>query len=218
MSFTIERYGVTLRRLEMEDIELVRQWRNDAEVNLYMEYREHITAKMQQKWFESIDNNENLFYVIEYKEEKIGLISTFAIDWNKKHAECGIFVWARKYWQSVVPVFAVLTMLDINFLALGLEQFNVKIHENNIRAKSYNKKLGYEMSKKQGSSMFKHYYLTKEKYWLKSEKLRRIAAKLNGKNTKIIVERGRKSNYFLEKIVLLDEEIIKKNHILLDIT
>ena len=126
MSFAIEKYGVTLRRLAAEDIELVRQWRNDAEVNQYMEYREYITAEMQQKWFRSIDNNQNLFYVIEYKGEKIGLISTFGIDWNKMQAECGIFIWAKKYWQSVVPVFAVLTMLDINFLVLDFDRFNVQ--------------------------------------------------------------------------------------------
>ena len=126
MSFTIERYGIVLRRLTAADIELVRRWRNDATVNQYMEYREYITAEMQKKWFHSINNDNNLFYVIEYKGEKIGLISTFAIDWNKRQAECGIFVWAKKYWQSVVPVYAVLAMLDINFLVLDFDKFNVE--------------------------------------------------------------------------------------------
>ena len=201
MSFTIERYGIVLRRLTAADIELVRRWRNDATVNQYMEYREYITAEMQKKWFHSINNDNNLFYVIEYKGEKIGLISTFAIDWNKRQAECGIFVWAKKYWQSVVPVYAVLAMLDINFLVLDFDKFNVKIHDKNIRAKTYNKMLGYELVGNQGNSVFKHYFLTKESYLLKSKKMRRMAAKLNGKETKICIEQSEKKAFLSQKLL-----------------
>jgi len=210
MSFKIERYGVVLRRLVEADIELVRQWRNDAAINQYMEYREHITAEMQQKWFRSIDNDQNLFYVIIYKGEKIGLISTFAIDWNKGAAECGIFIWAKAYWQGVVPVFAVLAMLDINFLVLGLESFFVKIHDNNFRAKVYNKALGYKLVENQAESMFKHYYLTRKNYLLKGKKLRKMATKLNGRSTKITIESSIEASFFLlEKLQKIDEETIK---------
>ena len=68
--------------------------------------------------------------------------------------------------------------------------------------------LGYKLLENQGDSMFKHYILTKENYLLKSEKLRRIAEKLNGKKTKIVFETAdKKLNFLWEK---LDEESIKR--------
>ena len=46
-----EKYGVKLERLTADKIELVRNWRNDPKISQYMEFRDHITAEMQKKWF-----------------------------------------------------------------------------------------------------------------------------------------------------------------------
>jgi hypothetical protein len=54
-----EKYGVKLERLTADKIELVRNWRNDPKISQYMEFRDHITAEMQKKWFASVDNENN---------------------------------------------------------------------------------------------------------------------------------------------------------------
>ncbi len=58
----IKGFAVTLSRLTIDDIELVRQWRNSETVRQFMEFREEITPEMQIKWFKSIDNEINNYY------------------------------------------------------------------------------------------------------------------------------------------------------------
>jgi hypothetical protein len=48
---TIEQYGVQLTRLQLDEIELVRNWRNQDFVAQNMDYQKHITQKEQKKWF-----------------------------------------------------------------------------------------------------------------------------------------------------------------------
>ncbi|MFM7472319.1 MAG: hypothetical protein ACKO00_00160 [Crocinitomicaceae bacterium] len=56
---SLKQFDVELRRLQLEDIELIRKWRNEAHVAQQMIYREYITTEMQLKWFNSINNPYN---------------------------------------------------------------------------------------------------------------------------------------------------------------
>ena len=58
----VRKYGITLRRLALEDIELVRQKRNSQEIRQVMHFKDEITPEMQLKWFESINNFENYYF------------------------------------------------------------------------------------------------------------------------------------------------------------
>ena len=72
----ISKYGIDLVRLTEEDIEMLRQWRNSPQIQQFMEYREEITAEMQKKWFDSINNVNNFYFIIHFEGQKIGLINT----------------------------------------------------------------------------------------------------------------------------------------------
>lgn len=80
----ITKKNIHFYRLKEEDIELVRHWRNHPSIQKHMVYRERITAEMQKEWFKTIDNNLNLYFIIEYKGKKIGLINGKDIDWEKE--------------------------------------------------------------------------------------------------------------------------------------
>ena len=67
----LEKYGVTLKQLTHDKIELVREWRNDPKISQYMEYREYITSEMQEKWFEETNNDKNYFFLIEFEGKEI---------------------------------------------------------------------------------------------------------------------------------------------------
>ena len=67
----IQKGDIRFIRLKEEDIELVREWRNSPEITQYMEFRDFISEDMQQDWFESIDTIYNLYFIIEYKGEKV---------------------------------------------------------------------------------------------------------------------------------------------------
>ena len=113
------KYGLTLKRLTKEDIELLRNWRNSESVNRFMEYREYITPEMQEKWFESINNPNNFYYIIIYNDEKIGLINDKGFDrFGKATSEAGLFIAVDKYKNTFVPVLASLILLEVSFFYL----------------------------------------------------------------------------------------------------
>jgi RimJ/RimL family protein N-acetyltransferase len=140
----ISKYNIRFIRLQEEDIELVRQWRNHPSITKYMVYREHITSKMQKDWFESINNNLNLYFIIEYKGKKIGLINGKDINWEDKTMETGIFIWNKYYRKTHIP-----TLCTMIFAELGVAVWDLKpratILRSNDRALKYNKMLGFKV-------------------------------------------------------------------------
>lgn len=140
----ISKYNIRFLRLQEEDIELVRQWRNHPSIKKYMVYREHITMDMQKKWFESINNNQNLYFIIEYKGKKIGLINGKDINWEEKTMETGIFIWNKYYRKTHIP-----TLCTMIFAELGVAVWDLKpratILKSNERALKYNKMLGFKV-------------------------------------------------------------------------
>ena len=133
----ITKGNIVFRRLAHDDIELVRNWRNSSQVSQFMEYRDHITPEMQEKWFESVNNINNLYFVIEYKKEKIGLINGKDIDWEGKSMETGVFIANEKYLNTEVPLLAVLIFGELGVMTFGLKAY-AHILKSNDRAKRYN--------------------------------------------------------------------------------
>ena len=155
-------YGITLRRLTEEKIELVRQWRNDPKILQYMEFRDYITPEMQQAWFKRINNDNNYYFIIVYEGKEIGLINIRDIDYDKKVGEPGIFIYDDEYLDSDVAMRASLCMGDFIWGDLKLEEAHIHIMRNNIRAIKYNKMFGYKLSDGQENVENQLYTLLRE--------------------------------------------------------
>jgi RimJ/RimL family protein N-acetyltransferase len=179
----LTKYGITLNRLRAEDIELVRQWRNSPLINQFMEYRENITPEMQRDWFKSVDNFENFYFIIEYQGEKIGLINSSQIDWDTVSSEGGIFLWDEKYYETFVPVWASLCLLETTYFMLGAGKSVIKTLNDNERAKKLNIHLGYELQPGQEDVYNQIYVLTPESFSRHAPRLIKAATLLAGKGT-----------------------------------
>lgn len=140
----LENYDVRLIRLTEDKIEMVRNWRNDPKISQYMEYRETITPEMQAKWFESINNNDNLYYIIEFKGEEIGLINIKDIDNINKTGESGVFIYSDKYLNTDISYRAHLILFDYYFIDLCYCELHAHILESNKRASRFVEFLGYK--------------------------------------------------------------------------
>lgn len=163
----LEKYGVILKRLTHDKIELVRQWRNHPKIQKYMEYREEITPEMQEKWFQKIDNNNNFYYIIEYEGKEIGLINIRDIDYNKKTGEPGIFIWDDEYLNTEVSFRAGFCLGDFYFEELGIDKTVIHVLKDNKRAMKFNKATGYKLSPNQEDKYNQEYtkdYETYKKY------------------------------------------------------
>ena len=74
------RYGVTLETLKSEHLEMVRLWRNQDYVRNNMQFKELLTRTNQQEWFNSMDHEANLYWVISFNDYPIGLIHIKDVD------------------------------------------------------------------------------------------------------------------------------------------
>lgn len=175
-----------MRRLGVQDIEMVRQHRNSNFVRQYMEYREEITPEMQLKWFHSINNNNNLYLLTEYKGDPIGLINARNIQWEKRTAEGGIFFWDKRYINSPVALLAALTFGELAANVFHLKAV-AKIMVTNKRAIRYNKMLGFELCEGQENKINQLYSFSGERFMTYSRVFRGFLVLLYGTNN-IVVE------------------------------
>ncbi|MCW3086362.1 MAG: hypothetical protein JWP12_3728 [Bacteroidetes bacterium] len=204
----ISGYGIQLIRLTHNDIEMVRNWRNSAQIHRFMEYREYITPEMQEKWFASIDNVDNNYFLISYNGEKIGLINGSQTDWHAKETRSGgIFIVKEEYLKTLIPLRASLLLTDLSFI-VGIERTFIKVLKDNPVAISYNKSLGYELLPGQENQYNQQYVITEQSYTAKVKKLKRLLTKgANEKIMFIIDDPGNEvTEFFAERIRNTTEE------------
>lgn len=173
---TLSQYGVTLKRVTANDIEEIRYWRNKPFIRNTMQFRKHITKKMQQEWFYSINNKYNYYFLIQYKNKNIGVINVRDVNLKEMYGEGGIFIWDKNYWNTFIPSFATFILLDFifNILQVSTKSF-IRILKSNEKAIAYNKALGYVLVPYQENKQHQVYVLTKEDYNTKTKKLKKAA-------------------------------------------
>jgi RimJ/RimL family protein N-acetyltransferase len=129
---------ITLKRVTFDDIEMIRNWRNDPKISQYMFSRDYITKEMQIKWFERINNQFNYFFIILYKTNKIGLCELKNIDYHYYTAEAGMFIYDDKYRNGIVPYASILLLMDFAFYRIKIKKIIIKILDENKRAIRFN--------------------------------------------------------------------------------
>ena len=135
----------SIKKIQHSDLELLRKWRNE-DVLEFMINKEYISTEMQLKWFESIDNIYNFFFIIMKGNEQIGLIDVKNIDWLSGNADTGIFIANPTYRESEVPIAA--TVLSAVFISkiLKLKTIHGIVHSENKRAINFNLSTGFKIT------------------------------------------------------------------------
>jgi len=165
MSVTLNQYGITLKRVTEEDIELIRNWRNHPSIRKTMGYQKKISPSEQIEWFKSINNKLNYYHLIIVDDKPIGVINCKEVNLKEKYGEGGIFIWDEAYRGSAVPGIASVIMINyiFNVIKIGNKSF-VRILKNNVLAQNYNKMLGYTLIPGQENRRNQWYILTKEDF------------------------------------------------------
>lgn len=176
---TLTGYGVTLRRLTHDKIEMLRQWRNDPKIQQYMIFREYITPKMQEAWFQKINNDHNFYFIIEYEGREVGMTNIKDVDYDKKTGEQGIFLYDDTLWNSDVGMRASLCRDSFAWDVLQLDSMYCHVLSSNKRALQYNLLRGYEMIPGLEQEENLMLILTREKAKNPSPRFARIIRALN---------------------------------------
>ncbi len=200
-----ENYGMRFIRLQREHLELVRYWRNHPSITQYMENNEPITYEAQLDWFEKVNTNDNLFFIAEYNNQCIGLISGKGFDSSKTVGEGGIFIWEQSILNSIVPVKLSMALIELSFIYCNFKYAYAKILVTNKRAKQFNKMLGYVLEPNQENEQNQLYKLTKKSYIKKRPLLVKAIMTLDNNSPLLIFSKEEKKTgymqYFLENFL-----------------
>jgi RimJ/RimL family protein N-acetyltransferase len=164
--------GVTLRRLQQADIEMVRCWRNQPDVRQFMSFRDTITPAMQESWFARLDPVRDHYFIIEARGQDVGLANLKDLDPVARTAEGGIFLARASERDGTVGLAAILTLYDHGFGALALATITAHILSDNARAIRFNTALGFRCDGAQEGAANPRWSLARADYLGCSARLR----------------------------------------------
>jgi UDP-4-amino-4,6-dideoxy-N-acetyl-beta-L-altrosamine N-acetyltransferase len=199
----IEQYGIRLRRITQNDIELIRINRNRDSIRKNMSYQKKISPKAQEIWFQSVNNPNNYYFVIEYNGEKIGVINSKNIHWEDNYGEGGIFVWNEEYIGTTIPTCASLVLLNLSFDILNFDKSYIRVLRSNENAINYNKMLGYTLVPYQEKNKLLLYLLTREKYYTVRSRFEEMLLKKFKENSRLKITGKADETTIHKKINLL---------------
>lgn len=174
-----QRYGVTLKPLTADDLEMVRHWRNSPEIAQHMIDQTHISKAMQRDWFNGLcDDHSRIYWVAWFKEQPIGVVSLVNIDKIAGTAEPGMYIYPSHYRNNIVPFCVAFILNDYAFEEIGLSLLLGKIFTDNESSIRFHEKCGYVSvtitTETIKSKQLMHYELTAENYALAKQPIARF--------------------------------------------
>ncbi len=139
---------IQLRPLELEDSELIRNWRfSEDAYNYFYEWQPQSKAN-NQAWVQSMLNKKDeINFIIRQKKsnQDIGMISLLHIDYRNRHCELGRVLIADEKSRALGIGKRVITLLfEYAFHHLNLRKIYCEVLEDNVRAYNFYKKCGFE--------------------------------------------------------------------------
>lgn len=153
---------VTLRAIEKEDLELMREMLNDPEMeNLVVGWAFPVSKYEQEKWYENnITNKNNLRFIIELDNKKaVGLATLTDIDWKNRKATHGMKLVTSNVRRKGVGTDTVMAIMRYAFEELHLNRLDGSWFKENIASKNMYMKCGW-----QEEGCFRSYIFKKGKY------------------------------------------------------
>jgi RimJ/RimL family protein N-acetyltransferase len=175
-----------LQRLRLDDIELVRQMRNREDIREHMLFKNHITPEEQLRWFHSINNIYNNYFLIYADNKKVGLVNGKNADYVNLSSEGGIFIWDPVYRNHLVAPASSLILNDHAFTICRFKKSYIRVLKSNRYALQYNKMMGYQPAHdRPGSDEEDHIWLelTADRYEKYNGRLRHTIGLLTGDMT-----------------------------------
>ena len=171
----ISKYNVKLHIVSEMHIEMIRGWRNSEYVNSKMIVNEYITEYMQKKWFESINNLQNYYFITEYNGVFIGVINVKNIIDNV--GEGGIFLSSDKFENTDVVARMILCFNDYIFDEIKLDYIYSRVKRDNKKAISSSIAQGCVVDQEKSTKDEIAFILLPDNYNNKTQKIKKILNK-----------------------------------------
>jgi RimJ/RimL family protein N-acetyltransferase len=174
-------YGVALQRLTIDDIELVRQWRNHPEVARYMLSAEYISPEQQSAWFARTDQAvDRAYYLVRYNGQPTAFASVTSTDGtalaDSDALEAAIYLAPDSRCRGNVLAFApALALNDACFDRLDCGCLIARVKQDNEAALRFNSQMGYQETGRDQGLVFMQ--LIKTRYDAATAQLKKLLSR-----------------------------------------
>ena len=138
---------VTLRPLEMEDIDTFYKWDADIELNILSGWTPRRSKVRAQQFYEQhiLEPPKNLeIFSILVERRLIGYLQLALIDREEKRADVGIVIGERQMWGRGIGSTALRILLDYAFTVVGLEKVSAGVYGFNTRSLRLMEHVGFQ--------------------------------------------------------------------------
>jgi len=143
---TIEGRLIRLRAIEPSDAQRATVWINDREVTKNLMARYPISLAAEREWAESASKSEyqEVRLAIETLERAhIGFCGLHHGRPEDRHAELGIMIGDKDYWNRGYGTDAMLTLVRFAFDTLNMHKVTLGVFAPNERARAVYRKIGF---------------------------------------------------------------------------
>ncbi len=139
--------NIYLRQLKEADAtEEYCNWLNDPEVNKFLETRQ-ATIEDLKNYIRQKQNDPNVLFLGVFDRQSdihIGNVKLEPIDWSAKRAVFGILIGHKAYWGRGIGSQATKLTVDLAFGPLGLNEVELGVIADNLRARRVFEKGGFK--------------------------------------------------------------------------
>ena len=138
---------IILRPLEIKDIDIIAEWRNNPEIHKNFFSHKFIIKSNQENWYKSllISKEKMLFTIVEReKKNTVGFVGFDHIDYKNQQAEYGnLLIGGNNTVRKGYATEATLILLKYGFYELNIHRIYLKVFEWNKLAIQFYKKCGF---------------------------------------------------------------------------
>jgi len=143
---------VNLKSINESDFYKIIEWRNNPEINKYLNQPYKLTMELQYKWYKEkyLNSNDILFIIIETKSKnRIGTIGINDLDYKNQIGIVGrLLIGEKEYRGSKELIEANILFYDYLFYILKLKKLYCHVVIENKKVISFDKKFGFTVTRK----------------------------------------------------------------------
>ncbi len=145
-----------LSPISLEDLERYTEWVNDLEIGQFVLFSaEVLDIDKERAALQDLMNDSVSFAIVEKDTNKvIGNCSLHNVNGVHRHAQFGIFIGEKTYWNQGIGTEATGLILDFGFNILNLNNINLEVAEFNKRAARSYEKAGFRYVGKRSKYAF----------------------------------------------------------------
>ncbi len=129
-----------------DDLEMVLNWRNSEHIRQYASTKEIIDLQTHTRWFHTLKEKGDLYFIIETDNKAVGLI--WANKFIHNSCETGMYIYETEIQNTLFAYKASLTLNDYLFNTKNLDSITCEILHENSRSIRYTLSLNYKEQKK----------------------------------------------------------------------